>query len=658
MRIDGNKLDFFKSLYEAAKTKMDADCDAFVKHLAQYKGSDEIDSEYGPPQRAKYVRNITYELIESQVSSYIPTPSVAPQTWSEANERNAKSVETMLKNKRDLLPFEQNNDIDERYSPIYGGSVWLVEWDDGIVTHNTVGDVKCTCIPPNRFVGQPNIYNVQDMEYCFVSFDTTKDEIMRRYNVSEDQLVGTYTEDGEDDDTATLYVCYYKDEDGNVCEYVWSGDAEVLDISDYFARKKYICKTCGKRKGICVCEDEGKKPEYDLLNDEYEEIDRDIITSHGRIPKESQVIKEGIPQKKTISVDPVDENGNVMLADVAGALLQLPAFFEEPVLEKTKLPFYKPSLLPIVIRKNTSVENKLFGQSDCEVIRPQQQAINKIESRVMEKLLGGGVFPILPDDVNIEMNNSIWTTALRCSPENYRRFGKIDLVADISRDLAMADRIYDQAKRILGISDSFQGQYDASAKSGIAKQLQIQQSAGRLTSKRQLKNAAYAEMDRIIFEFMLAYADEPRNASYVDEAGRLQNSTFNRYDFIERDPYDGTYYYNAEYLFSADASADVEKNREYLWNENLKHLQMGAYGPLENPQTLLIYWLNMERAHYPGARDNVMRIREEIQRMAQMEAIEQQLAAEQEKNTGLKKDIENRMGYEQYLMELTGGEQK
>lgn len=653
MTVTGEKIELFKGLYEKSRAAMTAEYDNMQKWLSQYKGSKEIDCDYGPAQKASYVRNITYELIESQISSYIPTPYVSPQSWNEKNERNAKSIETMLKNKRDQLPFEMQNDIDERYSPIYGGSVWLVEWDDSITTHTTVGDIRITCIPPNRFVGQPNIYNVQDMEYCFVTFETTKEEIVRRYDVDEEDLVSTVSDVGDDDDTATIYVCYYKDEDGNVCEYAWSGDAELLDIEDYYARKKYVCKTCGKRKELCTCEENGQKPVYELLNDEYEHLDRDIVTSHGEIiPQRSQVIKDGVPQEKVYSEARKDAAGNVVVNDIGGVILPLLDEIREPITEDTKLPYFKPTLLPVVIRKNTSAESNLFGQSDCEFIRPQQQAINKIESRIMEKLLGGGVFPILPDDATVRLDNSIWKVSLTASPENYNRFGKLDLTADISRDVAMADRIYDQAKRILGISDSFQGQYDGSAQSGVAKQLQIQQSAGRLTSKRQLKNAAYADMDSIIFQFMLAYADEPRDATFIDAAGRMQNSIFNRYDFIERDPYDGTYFYNSEYLFSADASADVEKDRAFLWEENLKHLQMGAYGDPMNPKTLLIYWLNMERAHYPGARDNVLRIQEEIRQLQEMEMMQKRVAETQAENSNLRKDASERESYEQFLRDL------
>lgn len=654
------RLDFFKALYENARNELANEFDKMARHLAQYKGSPEIDNDYGPAEKASYVRNITYELIESQVSCYIPTPCVTPTKKSDKSEVNAKSTETMLKSKRDQLPFEANNDIDERYSPIYGGSVWLTEWDESIIVdHNAVGDVKCTCIPPNRFVGQPHIYSTNDMEYCFVLFETSKCEIVRRYDVDIDELEGVASDEGNTDDTATIYVCYYRDDEDNICQYVWSGDAELLDIEDYYARKKYVCKTCGKRKELCTCDESGEKPVYELENDEFEELERDVVTSDGTIiPANSQVIKDGIPQTEKVIITARDAMGNVLLTDVGGVLTPNTTTIDKPVTEPTRLPFYKPKLMPVVIRKNTSAENSLFGQSDCEVIRPQQQAINKIESRIIEKLIKGGVFPILPDDAMLDLDNSVLEKVLRASQENINLFNKLDLEANISQDVAMADRLYDQAKRILGISDSFQGQYDGSAQSGVAKQLQIQQSAGRLASKRQLKNAAYADIDHIIFELMLAYADEPRTATYVDAMGRLQDVSFNRYDFIERDMTDGTYYYDTGYTFSADASADVEKNREFLWSENLKNLQMGAYGDPAQPQTLLIYWLNMQSAHYPYARDNVVRIQEEIRRMQEMAMLQQQLAAAGGENAELRQEIANHERYEEALKSsLVGGTQ-
>lgn len=640
MEYNGNRLDFFKDLYSEARTACEEAYEKLQTHLEQYKGSGKID---GSSEEAKQVRNITYELIESQVSSYIPNPRVRPRMQSEQSERNAKSIETLLRNKRNELPFEKLNDMDERYSPIYGGSVWLVEWDDSIVTHNTVGDVKVSCLSPRRFTGQPNIFDVKDMEYCFVEFETTKEDIMRRYGVSVEVAEEAENEESADDKTATLYVCYYKNDEDKVCEYVWSGDSELLHIENYYERKRYICKKCGKRREICACKGQ-KDSDYEVENEEYEELARDIKRSDGTvIPAMSEKIRDGRVVTKKVKQQAVDKDGGVMMDGVGGVLVPRMVDVEVPQYENTRLPFYTPNILPIVIRKNTSEEDALFGQSDCEFIRPQQQLINKIESRIAEKLMRSGVFPIVPEGYRFPIDNSIYERAFEASPNNVNLFGRVDLQVDISRDIAQSERLYDQAKRILGISDSFQGQYDGSAQSGKAKQLQIQQAAGRLDSKRQMKNAAYAEIDQIIFQYYLAYADEPRPATYRDAHGNLQNCMFNRYDFIERDEA-GEWHYNDGYMFEADATMDIEKSRELLWQENRQNFASGAYGDPSTPVAQLTFWQNMERAHYPFANDNVERIKAEIARQNEIAGYQQQVA-------GLQGEIEKRAAYEGYLQE-------
>ena len=638
---DQSKLTFFQSLYTEARSAAEEQYADLEKHLAQYKGSRVIDDS---EVEAKAIRNITYELVESQVTSYLPTPAVTPKMWSDKNERNAKSIETLLRNKRDELPFEKLNDMDERFNPIYGGSIWLIEWDNSITTHNTVGDVKISCLSPKRFTGQPSIYDVKEMEYCFIEFETTKEDIVRKYGVSPSIADETESDENADDKTATLYVCYYKNDRDKVCQYIWSADTELLDLEDYYARKRRVCKRCGKREELCSCEN----PKLELQNEEYEEVTLDIPLSDGSfIPSMSEVYKDGQPVMEKQKKQMLEEDGSPAMEDVNGVLMPLLADMDVPKMEKTRLPFYTPNILPIVIRKNTSEEDKLLGQSDCAFIRPQQQAINKLETRIMEKLLGSGVFPIVPDTWEGDMDNSIYKRVFRTKPNEIGSFGRVDLQVDVSRDIAQAERLYDQAKRILGITDSYQGQYDSSAQSGKAKQIQVQQAAGRLDSKRQMKNAAYAEIDQIIFQYYLAYADEPRPAIYIDAQGRKQNVIFNRYDFIERDEA-GEYYYNDEYLFAADASIDIEKSRELLWQENRQNFQQGAYGDPSIPQTLLIFWQNMEKAHYPWAHDNVERIKEEIARQQGIEQLQEQIG-------GLHQEVQNRAGYENYLLEQING---
>lgn len=653
MKIEGKneaeRVQFFYDLYTAVRVYAEEIYANMDKYRRQYRGSREID---GSKVEADHVRNITYELIESQITSYLPNPAVSPKIWSERNERCAKSVERLLAIKRNELPFEEMNDIDERLTPIYGSSAWLCEWDESVMTHSTVGDVKISCFAPKKFTGQPNIYRVDDMEYCFIEFEATKEDIIRKYGVSPEKAeeaerspnAGTA---GDDEDTATIYICYYKDEDDNVCEYIWSGDVELSDIRDYYARKHKVCRKCGKKEALCECE----KPEFDLANEEYEELTEDIQCSDGTIiPAMSPVFENGEPVMVEEQRQAVDESGMPIFDEIAGIRIPKMATVQVNKMAPTKLPFYKPKTFPIKIRKNTSDEDSLFGQSDCEFIRPQQMAINKLESRMMQKLLRGGVMPYVPDDATIDLDDGIFDRVMKISEKHVGKYGVLDFQADISRDASAAERHYEHAKQILGITSSFQGQYDSSALSGKAKQMQIQQTQGRLDSKRKMKNALYAELDKTIFQYYLAYADEPRPASYKDAQGRWQNVYFNRYDFIRYDKDTGEYYYDDEFLFAADATVDLESARDFIWQENRQNFQLGAYGNPQLPQTQLIFWQNMERAHYPYARDNVERIQDEIARQAQVAQMQGQI-------DGLAGEIKTHEAYEEMLKSKIGGAQ-
>ena len=532
--------------------------------MKQYRGSKEID---GSSEEALTVRNITYEIIESQVSSEIPSPKVEPECYSESNVRNAHTVERLCYAMRDRLPFDTLNDIDERYTYIYGSSVWHIEWDS-TKYEGGIGGVRIQCISPLDFLPQPGIYSVDDMEYCFIRFATTKGELCRKYGVSEAQCEGAECEceyDGSpsESDTVTVVICYFRDEDGEVGQYVFSGSLELLDLPCYYKRKIRICSVCGMPEDSCVC----KVPDFKTENQLFENISK------------QQFAKYGI----------VDRVGEDFFSDDVG-----------------NIPYYTPKSFPIVVRKNTSAEKSLFGQSDCEYIRPEQPAINKIESRILQKLLRSGITPVMPEDARITLNNSVFGQIIKMKPgENVSQYGKVDTTPNISQDIAEAERLYDHSKRILGISDAFQGIDMNTSESGYAKQLRISQAAGRLNSKKKMKHTAYAELDRKIFEHYLAFADEPRAVSYKDAYGRVHNELFNRYNFIAYDVRSSEYYYDDAYLFTVDLSGGSEYSRESLWQRNLENLQAGTLGDPTDPKALLRYWQFQERAHYPYAKENV-----------------------------------------------------
>ena len=582
MKIETNnkqkRLEFFKSLYESAKNSYSDILSGFERSMRQYKGSHEID---GSSEAATTVRNITYEIIESQITSDIPMPKVDAACFSEKRSRNAKSVERLCSAIRDRLPFEALNDIDERYTYIYGGSVWYVEWDSTERNGGERGGVRVHCLSPRSFIPQPNIYSVEDMEYCFLKFTTTRGELMRRFGVDLEDISLAECEFEEaggfsDGDTVSEIVAFYRGDNGEIGKFIFSGGLTLSDVPDYYKRKIRVCKTCGEEDGACSC----KKPKFEDVNVEREELSQDVILSDGtKIPAASPVLSQ--------SLELIPSGGDFLFA-------------------RTEIPYYTPKSFPIVIRRNTSGEGQLLGQSDCEFIRPEQQAINKIESRIMQKLLRAGVTPIVPEDASISLNNSVFGQIIKMKPgESLAQYGKVDTTPDISQDIAEAERLYDHAKRTLGISDAYQGISNSRNESGYARQLQISQASGRLESKKKMKHAAYAMLDRIIFEHYLAFADEARELSYKDAYGRIHNAEFNRYDFIEYSLQDGKYFYDDAYLFAVDLNGGAEYQREALWERNLENLRSGSLGDPASPTTLLRYWQSQERAHYPYARENV-----------------------------------------------------
>ena len=212
------------------------------------------------------------------------------------------------------------------------------------------------------------------------------------------------------------------------------------------------------------------------------------------------------------------------------------------------------------------------------------------------------------------------------NPSQQQMINVLNLQPDITKDRSVQESEYQHAKSVLGINDSFQGKYDASATSGTAKQYQINQAAGRMESKRIMKNTAYSELYEIMFKFLLAYADQPIEFSSQDANGNLEFAHFDRMMFLKRDAA-GELYWNDEFLFETDPTSTILTNREAMWNQADLKLQSGAFGPLAELKTLQLYWLFMEKNNYPNAGEIRRIIETRLQEQEQREILMAQQAA-------------------------------
>jgi len=587
---DNKKLDIHKSRLERAKTAWNNEQSRMKEDQKYYDGSREVTPSYNSTKPStkltNNVRNIVYELVESQVDTAIPSPKIKP--IHEEDSDLATMIENLLRNEVVKLHCSVLNDINERNTPVLGGDFAFIEWDKSAGYHCNLGDIAISERSPLQVVPQPGMTDIDKMDYIFITSHVTKKYVKKHYgiDVSEAQDDDPESDNGDTEnysnDLVTVNTEYYKNDSGGIGIFAWCDVYILFDMENYQKRQKEVCVKCGTVKTADVCPVCGSK-KFKKVSDDYEEM-ADVIKQYdGTVIGDTQDVEN--PQ--------IDENGQPVM-DKSGQPVTVITH------EKKKIPYYVPDVYPIVLRKNVSRAKYFLGYSDVEVIKDQQETIKKLGNKINEKLLKGGSYVTLPKGVGIKTTDEELKIIRLDNPSQKSLIDVLNVQPDISKDESMLEQNYSWAKSTLGITDSFQGKYDASATSGTAKQYAINQAAGRLESKRVLKNEYWSRIYEIMFKFMLSYADQPIPLVNEGTDGSLEFGHFNRYDFLKIDA-NGEFYWDDEFIFDVDPTSAIMSNREAMWNANDLKLQSGAFGQLGDLQTALLYWTLQEKHSYPNA---------------------------------------------------------
>ena len=580
-----HNLSYWQEKYRIAAEKFQAVKNAMDDREAIRLGTKELKTKSGGRAKpASNVRKIAYELIETQVDSSIPMPKVTPTR--QADVLKARSLENKLRNELDRLPFEAMNDEQERICPTQGGVLFLVEWDSTKHSHTTTGELVVTSLHPKQLIPQPEVYEIERMDYLFVLMARTREYIRRRYGVeveaengadthqidiNVEEVTGSGTKNEQE--LVTQIMTYYRNENGGIGLISWVEDTLLEDLEDYQARRGEVCKKCGAAKTGDVCEVCG--------SESFEETNRDY---------------------EILAVNTMLPSGEVLPAG-------------------TQIPYYKPDVYPIVLRKNVSMAGSFLGGSDIDAIADQQAAIAKFGTKIEEKLFKGGSMVTLPKTVKIEKTDEELKIAYVTAAEK-AMIDVYNIQPNVVNDQNALEANYEWARSTLGITDSFQGKRDATATSGKAKEFAASQSAGRLESKRVMKRAAFADLFEVMAKFLIAYTDEPRTVRMEDENGQTLYTTFSKYDFLERDDA-GELYYNVDFLFATDSAATLAANREAMWQETRMNFRDGTFGNPQEPQTQRLFWQIMESLSYPSAGIIKKQIEEQITKAEQAKQMQQ-----------------------------------
>ena len=619
----------WKKRLEEARESYGSDKNRMKTYQGYYDGDRSVaqdpNSSYSPSKKASNVRNIVYELIESQVDSSIPMPKV--RAIHPEDEELAKKLEHYLENKIKTTKLPLLNDMMERNVPVQGGDFFHVQWDANAGLHSQIGDIKVSEIHPKKLIPQPGMVEIEEMDYFFVQELYTKKKVKAIYGVSVEDCGNDYTDlAGEQSSTAsinsdivTVNTAYYHNEHGGVGIFVWCDTEILLDLDDYEARYLDHCAKCGAVMQNGVCPECGSK-KVKKMPEEYEEMAEgmEVKTSY---PMADGTFSRNIDPFTEEEAPQVDENGQPVMDEMG-----------QPVMEmrkvKRKIPYYKPNIYPVVLRKNITQNDKLLGGSDVAVIIDQQDTVKKLGSKINEKLLKGGSFVTLPTGIDVEKTDKELKILRVRNAADKSLIDVINVQPNVQNDLSYEETNYNWAKSALGITDSFQGKFSSSEVSGTARQYAINQAAGRLESKRTLKNEAFAKLYEYMFKFWLAYSDQSSAIISTDSSGAANYDEIDRHEFLKIDSA-GEFYWDDEFLFETDPTSTLMQNREALWNQTDLKLQSGAFGPVGDLETARAYWTIQKANGYPNAAIILNIIEQRIKEQQEM-AMQAQQAMPQE----------------------------
>lgn len=591
----------WKKRLEEARESYGSDKNRMKTYQGYYDGDRSVaqdpNSSYSPSKKASNVRNIVYELIESQVDSSIPMPKV--RAIHPEDEELAKKLEHYLENKIKTTKLPLLNDMMERNVPVQGGDFFHVQWDANAGLHSQIGDIKVSEIHPKKLIPQPGMVEIEAMDYFFVQELYTKKKVKAIYGVSVEDCGNDYTDlAGEQSSTAsinsdivTVNTAYYHNEHGGVGIFVWCDTEILLNLDDYEARYLDHCAKCGAVMQNGVCPECGSK-KVKKMPEEYEEMAEgmEVKTSY---PMADGTFSRNIDPFTEEEAPQMDENGQPVMDEMG-----------QPVMEmrkvKRKIPYYKPNIYPVVLRKNITQNDRLLGGSDVAVIIDQQDTVKKLGSKINEKLLKGGSFVTLPTGIDVEKTDKELKILRVRNAADKSLIDVINVQPNVQNDLSYEETNYNWAKSALGITDSFQGKFSSSEVSGTARQYAINQAAGRLESKRTLKNEAFAKLYEYMFKFWLAYSDQSSAIISTDSNGAANYDEIDRHEFLKIDSA-GEFYWDDEFLFETDPTSTLMQNREALWNQTDLKLQSGAFGPVGDLETARAYWTIQKANGYPNA---------------------------------------------------------
>ena len=575
------KVDALRAIAESYKDGIEYVSPANLKKWRKaYLGTlNALDKRTGQESQRKSVslRKMIFELIESTVDNSIPMPRIKPRRKTDLPVVDV--TENYLKFELDRMLTEQENDKGERATYIDGTSWYKISWDSLDNTYERSGDLRVEVLLADQVIPEPGCTNYRLMNYIF---ERQQMSIARIYDLYGRLIVPLETGQA----TTDVITYYYLNKNRVVGRFMYAPHSRQVITwdEDWQIRRVRKCKTCGTINPIGdICRNcGGTSFKYEVATEEV--LEEDIIQMHN-------------PYAEGTSDNPEDTaKPEVFLT--AG----------------TVIPYYQIRQLPFVPRQSISSLDTIYGISNVSILLDMQDSVNKILTKVEDKILKSGAVITKPDKVKLnDKDDSFKILGVR-SAEEAAMVQTKQVVADVSQDITAAQLFYESARASSGVTQSYQGQTDKTATSGKAKEISALQSSGRLESMRVMKAAAFGGVYELMLKYLLAFSDESRKFVKVLPDGQQEEQLWSKYMFLRKDK-NGKIYYADDFAYSTDPASTLSNNRVQMWQETLQQFTMGTFGVVNDPRTLQLYWNIMDEEQYPLAKLALAGIKENAQHL-------------------------------------------
>lgn len=518
--------------------------------------------------------NITMQLIEGTIDVAVPKPAVSAIESADGQD-NRKMIEGILTYLSEGANLQRMVSENERITKKNGMSILKVMFNPDFDGHTYRGRLETTNPHPINFIPQPNIAKVEDMDYCFQIENKTIDQVCRTYGEkfrADLELEGAefgYLEDfgGENKDKTdgmvSVVECWYKDKDDDVCLLTWADDVTIRDLPKFYYPRD-------EDGGIEYIE------ELEVGQEQPQEPQQD--GELGEMPMNQQVE----PQSNTVEVE-----------------RRVPKHF------------------PFIIWYNVPKEKSIYGVSDCQMIKRQQDSIQRLVTKE-ERKQNKGTTKILA------RKNSGIVGKLKDAES------QIIETDDPTGDIKVVDMktpsngIYDlyglqlqAAKDLIGVTEASQGRAENSNMSGKALEALSANTATRLGIKTNEKYIAFRELYQLYYEFLIAYYDD-KVPFRINGASEVEYGYFDKSMLLKEDAAGEFYYPDFDIFINADAGMAKDKN--FMIQIADKAMEQGAADAVD-------YWTIMASINMPNASFILERARERLekQQAAEDEAKQQQI---------------------------------